>query len=159
MSPRPDLLALAAELELHLSRARREVASINALASDKTIDERTLWAIAGHLQAFYTGCGTVLSRALEKFEGLPDAGPDSHVRLLQQATLDVPTVRPPIITTQTATALHPYRAFRHFFRYAYEVDLVWDRMAPKAENVSAVFASFEHDVHGFAAFLQTAANS
>lgn len=32
------------------------------------------------LQAFYTGCETVIGRALEKLDGLPDEGPDSHVR-------------------------------------------------------------------------------
>src|SRR2546426_8973799 len=99
MSARPDLLVLAAELELHLSRVRREVVSIAELASEKNIDGRTLWALAGHLQAFYTGCETVITRALEKFDGLPDAGPDSHVRLLQQAALDVANLRPPIITS------------------------------------------------------------
>ncbi len=41
MSPRPELLVLAAELEAHLARAEREVASIDELASGKTIDDRT----------------------------------------------------------------------------------------------------------------------
>src|SRR5437899_898678 len=78
MTPRPDLLVLAAELEAHLSRAQREVVSIDELASGESVDERTLWALAGHLQAFHTGCETVIRRALEKFDGPPDEGPDSH---------------------------------------------------------------------------------
>ena len=157
MSPRPDLLVLAAELEAHLARARREVASIKQLTADYTVDERTLWAVAGHLQAFYTGCETVIRRALEKFDGLPDSGPDSHVRLLQQSSLDVPAVRPAILSPDTAAALHPFRAFRHFFRHAYGVDLAWDRMVSKVENVGEVFARFEDDIRQFVTFLQAAA--
>jgi hypothetical protein len=157
MSPRPDLLVLAAELEAHLARARRELVSIERLASDREIDERTLWALAGHLQALYTGWETIIRRVLEKFDGLPDEGPDSHVRLLQQSILDVPTVRPPILRPETAADLHPYRAFRHFFRHAYGVDLEWNRMASKVESAGAVLASFEGDVRQFIAFLQAAA--
>ena len=159
MSPRPELLVLAAELEAHVARAEREVKSIEKLASEGAIDDRALWALAGHLQAFYTGCETVLSRVLATFDGLPVAGPDSHLRLLQQSTLDVPTVRPPILSPETADALHSYRAFRHFFRHAYGVDLIWAKMASKVENAGVVFTRFQADVRRFLNFLQTAAES
>jgi hypothetical protein len=154
MSSRPELLVLAAELESHLARARREVQSIEALAAESQIDDRTLWALAGHLQAFYTGCETVLVRALEKFDGFSTGGPDSHIRLLQQSTLDVRGLRPPILGTQTADLLHPYRAFRHFFRHAYGIDLTWERMASKVERVGAVFTTFDADIRRFVEFLQ-----
>ena len=159
MSVRPDLLVLAADLDMHLSRVRKEVISIDGLVSVTNMEDHTLWALAGHLQAFYTGCETVISRALEKFDGLPDEGPDSHVRLVQQAALDVPGLRPPVLSTETAEALHPYRAFRHFFRHAYGVELVWEKMETKARSAATVFAQLEQDIRRFAGFLRTAANS
>ena len=159
MSPRPDLLVLAAELEDHLTRTQREVESIEELAVGNSIDARTLWALAGHLQAFYTGCESLIVRALEKFDGLPPTGPDSHVRVLQQSILDIPGLRPAILNTKTAAALHPYRAFRHFFRHAYGVDLAWARMAAKVENARGVFRRFKEDIHTFTDFLKSAANS
>lgn len=157
MTSRPELLVLAAELTSHLSRARREVESINELRSAEPPDRRTLWAMAGHLQALYTGCETIMVRALEKFEGLPAVGPDSHVRILQAASLDVPELRPPVVSAETVLALHPYRGFRHFFRHAYGVELSWDKMAAKVENATAMFAAFAHDVTAFCDFLRAAA--
>ena len=62
-----------------------------------------------------------------------------------------------ILNPDTAAALHPYRAFRHFFHHAYGVDLVWDKMASKIENSGAMFARFETDIRRFIAFLQAAA--
>jgi hypothetical protein len=158
MTARPDLLVLAAELTAHLARARREAASIDELKSTEPPDRRTLWALAGHLQAFYTGCETVIIRALEKFEGLPPSGPDSHVRILQAASLDVPDSRPPVVSAETALALHPYRAFRHFFRHAYGVELVWDKMAAKVENASTVFDRFAQDLTSFIEFVRALAS-
>ncbi len=159
MSPRPDLLVLAAEIEAHLVRAEREAASIEELSGGGARDKRTLWALAGHLQAFYTGCETILARALEKFEGLPPVGPDTHIRILQAAALDVSGVRPRVLGPQSVSALHPYRGFRHFFRHAYGVELVWEKMAAKVRDVRVTFDGFRSDVGIFCAFLRSAANA
>ena len=159
MSPRPVLIVLAIELEAHLLRAEKEVRSIDDLSAEGPPDKKTLWALAGHLQALYTGCETILVRALERFEGLPPVGADSHVRILQTATLDAPGVRPSILRSETVAALHPYRGFRHFFRHAYGVDLQWEKMATKTANAATVFDQFRRDVNAFCAFLRTAANA
>lgn len=159
MTSHADLLVLAAELESHLARVEREAKSIEELQSAALPDRRTLWAIAGHLQALYMGCETVLSRALEKFEGLPSAGPDSQVRILQAAALDVPELRPSVVRQETAQALHPYRAFRHFFRHAYGVELAWDKMSRKVRDASSTFAQFAEDIRAFCAFLRSAAKT
>ena len=84
---------LIIELEMHLSRARREMNNIGELGGESSLDDRTLCALAGHLQAFYTGCETVIGRELQKFDGLPSAGSDSHVRLLQQGCSRRPELR------------------------------------------------------------------
>jgi hypothetical protein len=157
VSVRPELLALAADLEAHLGRTAREVEEIDELKSPAPPDKRTLWALAGHLQALYTGWETVMTRALERFEGLPPAGPDSHVRIIQAAVLDIPGVRPAILYPQTAVALQPYRAFRHFFRHAYGAELDWERMAAKVEDAARTSERFRQDVLAFCAFLRSAA--
>jgi len=46
-----------------------------------------------------------------------------HSELIDRMTLNIPGVRPPLLSTQTATLLHRLRGFRHFFRHAYDVPL------------------------------------
>jgi hypothetical protein len=46
-----------------------------------------------------------------------------HSELIDRMTLHIPGVRPPLLSTQTATLLHRLRGFRHFFRHAYDVPL------------------------------------
>ncbi len=46
MSPRPDLLVLAAELEAHVRRLDREVTSIEELGRDPVQDARNLYLTA-----------------------------------------------------------------------------------------------------------------
>ena len=71
MIRRPELLALSADLQAHLVRVEREVADIEGLVGPDAPDRTVLWAVAGHLQAFYTGCQAILQRVIERFEGLP----------------------------------------------------------------------------------------
>lgn len=159
MSARPDLAALSADLGAHLARTSREVTEIEALAAAAAGERTALWAIAGRLMSFYTGCEAVLSRAVERFEGLPASGVDSHVRLLQAATLDITGVRPPIIRESTSRALDPYRAFRHFFRHGYGVELEWPRMEAKVRGVRSVHDAFAADISAFRGFLDSAARA
>ena len=152
MSGRPELLVIAAEIRDRSSRVEREVADIEALTTSAP-DRTATWAIAGHLQAFYTGCETMLQAALERFDGLPSHGADSHVRLLRAATLAIPTIRPAVLAESTAAVLDPYRAFRHFFRHGYGLDLDWSRMESKVLGIRAAHAAFARDIDAFCAFL------
>lgn len=157
MSARPALLLAAAQLRDQVARLQREVDDVEALAGAAPAPDRTaLWAIAGHLQAFSSGCEACLRRALEPLDGVPAHGPDSHVRLLHAASLEIPTVRPAVLRAETVSLLDPYRAFRHVFRHGYGVDLDWSRMASRARNIRAAHAALARDVVGFCAFLDAA---
>lgn len=159
MSLRPELRALSADLGAHLVRVEKEVGEIERLAGTTVPDRTALWAIGAHLQPFCSGCEAVLGRAVERFDGLPPHGSDSHVRLLQAATLDVPGIRPPVLSSETAKALDPYRAFRHFFRHGYGIDLEWPRMEEKVRGIRAVHGALLRDVQVFRDFLDAAAGA
>jgi hypothetical protein len=158
VTPRPDLIALAADLAAHQARVEREVEDIQSLSAPGEPDRTTLWALAGHLQAFTTGCEAILQRAVERFEGLPPHGADSHIRLLQVAALNLPGLRPPIVQAETAAALDPYRAFRHFFRHGYGVELDWSRMAAKVQGIGVVHTRLVRDLAEFSRFLDALAS-
>jgi hypothetical protein len=158
MSLRPDLVALSADLAAHLARVSKEMADIEALAGGGAPDRTTAWAITGHLQAFYTGCEVIVRRVVERFEGVPPHGPDSHVRLLQVAVLDVPGARPRVLREETAWVLDAYRAFRQFFRHGYGVELEW-RTEAKVLGIRAATDAVARDVAELRSFLDVAAQA
>lgn len=62
-----------------------------------------------------------------------------HRNLLLQMTLDIPDVRPALITKETADKLDEYRAFRHVFRNVYGFNL-------SAERIVGLLNKFPHTV-------------
>lgn len=157
MTARPELLLAAAELADHLGRVKVEVVEIERLVQPGPPDGTRIWAIAAHLQAFYTGCESVIRRAVRPFEGETRSAPDSHAQLLRQARLDVPGLRPAVLSEDTARTLETYMRFRHFIRNAYGAALDWSRMERKATAVRTAFDALESDVARFRDFLTAAA--
>ncbi len=157
MSPRPELEELAAEIGLHPAFVRKVVEGLEAAATGPAGALRD-WFAAGHLHSFYTGCESILARALRPFGGAPE-GPDWHPGLLRRVALEVPGVRPPVLRPETARALDRYRKFRHFFRSFYGAALEWREMVDKVRDARATFESFAVDVEAFRKFLLDAARA
>lgn len=77
-----------------------------------------------NLHDFYTG----LERIFEQIASVVDKSvPSAHDRrreLVRQMAVDVPGLRPRVISAETAAAIDEYRRFRHVVRnvYAFELD-------------------------------------
>jgi len=117
MSERKLLLLIAdldRELREHagLVREAREAAAHTA---DKPRGLR-LRGMASVLHDFYTGIERMLERIAIELEGELPAGHDRHARLLDRMTAEIESVRPAVLSEETAQALRPYLRFRHLFR-------------------------------------------
>jgi hypothetical protein len=112
------LRLLAAELRAELPRIDRTVAEL-AEARERIAepDAQRLFldAAAALLETVYTGVEQALARIATTTTGVP-AGNAWHRQLLEQATLDLPKVRPAILSSATARRLDGDPAFRHRFR-------------------------------------------
>ncbi len=80
--------------------------------------------VAVALHHAYGAVEAALARVARLLEGSVPQGPDWHQQLLHTMTLEIPTVRPAVLSSQTVRELRKLLAFRHFFRHAYAVD--WD---------------------------------
>ena len=150
---RPELARLAAEVGAHLERVHREAAEVERLISAGDPAGDVLWVVASHLHGFYNGVESILRLLAVALDSSAPEGPDSHARLVAVAALEVPSVRPAILSAETATALRPYLAFRHFFRHAYGATLRWDKMKDKATGIRDAHARFTADIEAFRAAL------
>ena len=72
-----------------------------------------------------------------------------HSELIDRMALDIPGVRPPLLSTTTAARLHRLRSFRHFFRHAYRVDLDAGEVMDNVERVRDVHPHLVADLDRF----------
>jgi hypothetical protein len=72
-----------------------------------------------------------------------------HRELLDRMTLNIEGVRPAFLSTETAALLHELRAFRHFFRHAYGLELDASRVLKNVEIALRVRDLLTRDAQAF----------
>ena len=90
--------------------------------------------------------------------GIP-AGPACHRELVESMTLDLPNIRPPVISPSTARALAEFLRFRHLFRNLYGFELEWPRLRALLARLPDAWRALESDLRTFLEFLDAAARS
>ncbi len=150
-----SLRGLAADLHADIQTIEEIVAAaILAVAqAEKIPDLIQMTSVAGLLYHAYTGIETLCRRLVEHFEGPLVESADWHIRLMQRAATAIDGIRPAILAPETATALDPYRGFRHVFRHGYGVKLDWDRLRSLATALPDAWSRVRKDLQLFDAFL------
>jgi hypothetical protein len=68
--------------------------------------------------------------------------------------LEIPNVRPAVISEKTREQLDPYRGFRHVVRNVYTYHISPDKMKPLANGIRPVFKQVEKELAAFSRFNQ-----
>lgn len=155
------LRLLCAEIRAELPRLERTVAEIAEAHQGVSGPESPrlfLYAAAALLETYYSAIEKTLARIASTLAVLPD-GPAWHRRLLEEATLDLPKIRPPVLSCDTARRLDPYLAFRHRFRNFYLFDLDPSLVIPLLEGVPSVARSVIDELSEFAVILDRLADA
>ncbi len=151
---------IAAELRGEIRRLDRcavELADARGVLG-KDSQRLSLYGIAALLETFYTAMEKVLLRVANSLGGVPE-GPNWQRALLEGACLDVPKVRPPVLSEESVHALERYLAFRHRFRNLYLFDLDPEPLAPLVDSVAGTWAQCRTELEAFAATLDTLADA
>jgi len=69
-------------------------------------------------------------------------------------TLDLPGLRPPIISAAVMQTLDEYRRFRHVVRNVYAESLDPQRVGELVENLAPAWMQLQHELAAFADFLE-----
>ncbi len=109
-------------------------------------------AIGSYIHGFYTGCEHIFRMISNFFENELDAQ-HWHADLLKRMKLEIPGVRPKVLTNDVIAELDIYRGFRHVFREAYGYELDWKRLKPLAERMPDVAGKTFAQIMRFAANL------
>ena len=78
-----------------------------------------------------------------------------HKSILERMSLDIEDIRPALISEGSFKCLNELRAFRHFFRHAYDSDIDRDKFKIIAKNVVNLRNLFEKDLKHFLKFLDS----
>ena len=118
-----------------------------------------LMACAGYLHHYYTGIESVFERISRAFDGGLTSGGDYHRELLRSMTLEIPDIRPSIISRELAEELDEYRRFRHMFRHFYGSELRWRKMEPLAKGIDSMTKVLTERIFEFVKFVEKLSDS
>jgi hypothetical protein len=153
---RPAIAALRRELEDDRSALERrldQVVQRDALAGDDA--DLAFTALA--LQHACSALESVIERTVRFFDdGLP-SGPDWHRALLARGALDIPGVRPAILSKESLIGARALLAFRHFLHHDYGADLDAPRMGEMQSLVARWRPAIEADLDRLDHWLSEAA--
>ncbi len=156
----PDRLArLAATIRSELERLESVVEEAALALRDYPQGDpplRELRGIGDIVHDFYTGAERMFERIAPELNGGVPAGSSWHLELLESMSLDLPSIRPPVITRETVRLLGEYLRFRHLFRNVYGFELEWQRLKPLLSRLPDVWASLRTDLQRFLDFLDAA---
>lgn len=158
---RARLLRLAAELHregTNLDRVVGEVSSALALLAARAPSSLELRGSADLLHDWYTGLEKLLQLVAVTIDGGVPEGDRWHRRLLDAMTVDVPGLRPPVLSSPVAAAVEPYLRFGHVFRNLYGFDLDWEQIRPLLERLPGVHGALVVDLRAFEELLRSLAS-
>jgi hypothetical protein len=151
------LRRLSAEILAEVSRIDRTVAESAEARSALAAGEPArldVYGAAALLDTFYTGVEKVLGRIAPPLGGGLPSGPAWHRRLLEDMALEIPEVRPSVLSEASIRSLEPYLSFRHRFRNLYLFDLEIDPLRWLLARLPDAWNRTRADLLTFVRFLR-----
>lgn len=142
------------DLEKEWGRFRDGNRLLNVIRhADGVSEEQKAWvinaAVSSCVSGLFTGMEEILRGLLALIDEYVPAGEGSHQAILDQASVRVNDLRPPIISETVYQALTDLKGFRHFerhnYRFRFDGALVQENVARTEELIPA----FIRDVEAF----------
>jgi hypothetical protein len=153
-----DFIVLANRIRETVSELEQVIARVERgiRAAKRHQDDVDLYidAIALNLHDFYSGLERVFRQIGSIIDRSTPASEGWHRDLLNQMCLDLPTIRPRVLSEQTCAALEDFLRFRHIVRNVYAFRLDGDRVNQLAQKARALHDQIAAELHAFADYLE-----
>lgn len=140
-----DLDRLVARANRALSTAKK-----NPQDADLFLDSASL-----NLHDVYSGFERMFKQIAATVDGSVPTSAEWHRELLNQMELDLPKVRPPVLTRETIQRLDEYLRFRHVVRNVYTFSFDPERIGRLVNELEDVYEQVKLELSTFAEFLET----
>jgi len=111
-------------------------------------------SVALNLHSFYNGLERLMELVALEMDGGTLGGEFWHIELLRQMALELPSVRPAVLSAETGQLLDEYRKFRHRVRNIYAAHLSAARMEHLVKNLPSTWNQARTELLAFADFLE-----
>jgi hypothetical protein len=148
---------LASRILNEISALRLVVARVESAwrAAATNNDELYYDSVALNIHSFYSGIERIFEKISSAVDGSLSQGINWHQELLNQMAMEIPKVRPAVISEKSRELLEPYRGFRHVVRNVYTYHIVPEKMKPLAKGIRPVFKQLEKELSAFSRFIQS----
>jgi hypothetical protein len=118
-------------------------------------DEFYFDSVALNIHSFYSGLERVFEKIASAVDRSAPQGINWHQELLNQMALEIPNVRPAVISEKTRKQLDNYRGFRHVVRNVYSYHISPEKMKPLAKGIRLAFKQVEKELTAFSRFIES----
>lgn len=139
------------DLERLVSKANRamDTARRNPQDMDLYIDSASL-----NLHDVYSGFERIFKQIAATVDGNVPSISEWHKELLEQMGLDLPHIRPPVLTSNAIQLLDEYLRFRHVVRNVYTFSFDPERVGRLVKELVPTFEIIQQELLVFASFLE-----
>lgn len=113
------------------------------------------YVFATKTQQFYTAVEDLLKQVAKAFENHVQELSSYHKELLKRLSMQIPGIRPAFLSERNFLFLDKIRSFRHFYRHAYDCELLQAELEPLKEKILLNFDSLENDFLNFKTFIKS----
>lgn len=154
---------MSEQIKLLQAEIEDSVAAISAAyvklhdVNQQTYDEDTCILIAYHLHVIYGLFENLFTRIAANFGNHIDDSAQWRTLLLKRMSLEIPDIRPAVISQNTYLMLDELRRFRHMFRNAYVLKFDPDRLRLVVRDALRLELLYADDIMSFQTFLDSLA--
>jgi hypothetical protein len=112
-------------------------------------------SVALSLHDFYNGLERIFERIAVNVDEFKPGSINWHQEILKQMAIEIPNIRPAVISKDLKENLDEYRAFRHIVRNIYSHNFRTDKMKSLIENIDKLFNELENSIQIFCEFLKS----
>ncbi len=141
------LSALINKQSEFIHRIHNEIISVDLSVYEK----RYLFALK--VQQMYTAIEDMFKQIAKAFENHIDALSSYHKELLIRVNMDIPKIRPKVISNETLLLLDKVRSFPHFVRHAYDCELDEQELRLIQNRLREQFVLFSRDLNLFQKYV------
>ncbi len=150
---------IAVEIREELTKLDVLYAEWRGVDSDAGMPSLFLRGKASIFHDFYCGAERIFKKIAAELNGGVPAGESWHQELLNDMKLDLPRLRPPVISAETHKLLLDFLSFRHKFRNIYGFELELDKIAGIERKFPEAHTKFKADLETFLVFVDQLANT
>ena len=112
--------------------------------------------VALNLHGFYSGLEKIFEKIAAMVDGNVPSAANWHQELLSQMSMEIPAVRPAVISPGMRDMLEDYRGFRHVVRNVYTYHLNPEKIELLITKIEPTLEKLTTELDVFATFLQEA---